>query len=182
MRGVLDGRPKDGLGKPTWIRLARKPAQLPEALAAAFAWPGKPGVEELAVRELTGEEHARFERGRALYEATCVQCHLASGLGQTGQAPPLRGSPWVLGKDARPARILLQGLRGEVQLEGERWDGEMPAVAYSDEDVAAILTYVRREWGHGAEPVTAATIARVRAATKGRTQPWTLAELEALND
>ena len=180
--GVLDGRPKDALGKPTWIRLARKPSALPDALDTAFAWPGKAGAEELKVRELTPEEVARFEKGRALYESTCVQCHLASGLGQTGQAPPLRSSPWVLGKDVRTARILLQGLRGEVELEGERWDGEMPSVSFSDEDIAAILTYVRREWGNGAEPVLPATIEKVRAATKGRTHPWTLAELELIND
>jgi mono/diheme cytochrome c family protein len=134
------------------------------------------------VRELGAEEQARFEKGRALYESTCVQCHFPSGLGQTGQAPPLRSSPWVLGKDVRTARIVLQGLRGEVQLDGERWDSEMPSVSFSDEDVAAILTYVRREWGHGAEPVLPATIARVRAATKGRTQPWTIAELEQINE
>ncbi len=182
VRGVLEGRPKDALGKPTWIRLARKPAVLPEALEDAFAWPGKAGAEEVKVRDLTAEELARFEKGRALYETTCVQCHFPSGLGQTGQAPPLRSSPWVLGKEGRVARILLQGLRGEVRFEGERWDGEMPSVSYPDEDVAAILTYIRREWGHGAEPVLPATITKLREATKGRKEPWTLKELEELNE
>lgn len=182
VRGVLEGRPKDALGKPTWIRLARKPEVLPAVLEDAFAWPGKAGAEEVKVRELTAGELSRFQRGRMLYEATCVQCHFASGTGQTGQAPPLRGSPWVLGKDVRTARILLQGLHGEVQLDGERWDGEMPSVSMPDEDVAAILTYIRREWGHGAEPVLPATVAKVREATKGRKEPWTLKELEEINE
>jgi len=181
-KGVLEGRPKDALGKPTWIRLAKKPEVLADALESAFAWPGKAGAEELKVRELTAEEAARFEKGRALYESTCVQCHFPSGLGQTGQAPPLRSSPWVLGKDVRAARIVLQGMRGEIELDGQRWDSEMPSVSFSDEDVAAILTYIRREWGHGAEPVSPATIAKVREATKGRTQPWTVAELEQINE
>jgi mono/diheme cytochrome c family protein len=88
----------------------------------------------------------------------------------------------VLGKEARSARILLQGLRGPIEIDGERWDGEMPSVSFSDEDIAAILTYIRREWGHGAEPVSPATIARVREATKSRTQPWTVAELEQITD
>jgi mono/diheme cytochrome c family protein len=182
VKGVLEGRPKDALGKLTWIRVQRKPEGLPEELESAFAWPGKLGVEDVKVRELTAAEQAQFEKGRTLYEATCVQCHLSSGLGQTGQAPPLRSSSWVLGKDARLARILLQGLRGPVELEGDSWDGEMPSVGYSDEEIAALLTYVRREWGHGAEPIVGATIAKVRAATKSRTQPWTLAELEKIND
>ena len=179
VKGVMEGRPKDGLGKPTWIRVARKPGVMPETLDAAFAWPGKAGAEELKVRELTAEEGERFEKGRGLYEATCVQCHLGSGMGQTGQAPPLRGSKWVLGNEARTARIVLGGLRGEVEIDGERWDGEMPAVGYGDDELAAVLTYVRREWGNGAEPVTTATIAKVREETKGRREAWTLKELEA---
>ena len=179
VKGVMEGRPKDGLGKPTWIRVARKPGVMPEELDAAFAWPGKAGADELKVRELTAEEGERFEKGRGLYEATCVQCHLGSGMGQTGQAPPLRGSKWVLGNEARTARIVLGGLRGEVEIDGERWDGEMPAVGYGDDELAAVLTYVRREWGNGAEPVTTATIAKVREETKGRREAWTLKELEA---
>ena len=179
VKGVMEGRPKDGLGKPTWIRVARKPGVMPEELDAAFAWPGKAGADELKVRELTAEEGERFEKGRGLYEATCVQCHLGSGMGQTGQAPPLRGSKWVLGNEARTARIVLGGLRGEVEIDGERWDGEMPAVGYGDDELAAVLTYVRGEWGNGAEPVTTATIAKVREETKGRREAWTLKELEA---
>src|SRR5258707_1389355 len=60
---------------------------------------GGGGVEK--VRGLTGEEGKRLEKGGVVYEATCVQCHLAWGLGQTGQAPPLRGSKWVLGREVR---------------------------------------------------------------------------------
>ena len=88
----------------------------------------------------------------------------------------------MLGKEGRVARVLMQGLRGEVQLDGERWDGEMPSVSMSDEDLAAVLTYIRREWGHGAEPVLPATVAKVREATKGRKEPWTLKELEGIEE
>ncbi len=181
-RGVLEGRPKDALGKPTWIRVARRPEGMTAALEGAFAWPGKAGAEELHVRELTSEERARFERGRGLYESTCVQCHLGSGLGQTGQAPPLRGSKFVLGPGARAVRIVLGGLRGVVELDGETWDSEMPAVGFADEDVAAVLTYVRREWGNGAEPVLAEEVASVRAGMKGRVRPWSVEELAAVKD
>lgn len=180
VKGVMEGRPKDGLGKATWVRLARKPSVMPEELDAAFAWPGKAGVEELKVREMTAEEVARFEKGRALYEGTCVQCHLGSGMGQTGMAPPLRGSKWVLGDAARTARIVMGGLRGEVEIDGERWDGEMPAVGFSDEEVAAVLTYVRREWGGAADPVGVEVVRGVREVVKGRKEPWTLRELEGV--
>ena len=73
-----------------------------------------------------------------------------------------------------PVRILLHGKEGPV--------GLMPPVGqiFTDEQIAAVLTYIRREWGQGGEPVEPAAVAAVRAATKGRARPWTEAELAAL--
>ena len=69
-------------------------------------------------------------------------------------------------------------MQGPVELDGERWDMEMPALVAGDQDVAAVMTYIRREWGHGAEPVTPARIASVRAETAERGTPWTVDELQ----
>jgi len=73
-----------------------------------------------------------------------------------------------------PVRILLHGKEGSI--------GLMPPIggALDDEQVASVLTYVRREWGQGGTPVTAATVRQTRAATTNRTRPWTDAELKAL--
>ena len=50
----------------------------------------------------------------------------------------------------------------------------------SDEQVASVLTYIRREWGQNGTPVTPATVKEVRTATAGRSRPWTHEELLAL--
>ena len=73
-----------------------------------------------------------------------------------------------------PARILLNGKEGSI--------GLMPPIgsALSDDQIAAVLTYVRREWGNDASPVDAAVVKDVRAQTASRTRPWTDAELKAL--
>jgi mono/diheme cytochrome c family protein len=51
---------------------------------------------------------------------------------------------------------------------------------FTDEQIAAVLTYVRREWGQTGAPVDPAAVNAVRAATKGRSRPWTETELSAL--
>ena len=56
----------------------------------------------------------------------------------------------------------------------------MPAWSASDEELAAVLTYIRREWGHGAEPLDSERVSALRAALPTRTRPWTVPELEAL--
>ena len=68
---------------------------------------------------------------------------------------------------------------GPIQVAGETWDAEMPALAMEDADIAAVITYVRRAWGHGADPVTPETVGAVREATAGRGTPWTIEELDA---
>ena len=188
VRGLLDGRSKgpDGLRRP--IRLSEAPrtlgnsglGDLARALDEGLVWPGKPGVaDEAPIRPLDPTESASFERGREIYSAVCAACHQPSGLGEAGKAPPLRGSPWVLGPEERLLRIVAQGLSGPIEIDGETWDLEMPAWSGSDEELAALLTYLRREWGHGAEPIARDRVRALRAAASPRAGPWTAEELLA---
>jgi mono/diheme cytochrome c family protein/glucose/arabinose dehydrogenase len=186
--GLRAARTASKAGEPDPIRLEREPAELaalaalPDGaeLLAALSWPGKTGASEPETPPLAEEEQARFARGRELYAQGCASCHLASGLGEPGKGPPLRGSPWVLESEDTLARILLHGLEGPLELFGERWSAEMPALVAGDGDLAAVMTYVRREWGHRAGPVAPAKVARIRAETSTRTRPWTVDELELL--
>jgi mono/diheme cytochrome c family protein len=69
-------------------------------------------------------------------------------------APPLVDSEWVLGKPDIVALIIMNGLGGPVKVSGRTWDLSMPPMAQlNDEDLAAVVTYVRREWEHTATPV-----------------------------
>ncbi len=150
------------------------------ALDAKLAWPDKAGVPPPPVIiPLTAAEQARFDKGKTLYTAICAACHQPGGAGQEGLAPPLLGSEWVLGKADRPIRILLHGLGGPVSVAGTSWHLEMPPLgaALGDEDIASVLTYVRREWEHNASPVTPEEVASLRAANKDRTIAWKAEEL-----
>ena len=146
---------------------------------AGLAWPDKPGVPPPPVIiPLTAPEQALFEKGKTIYATLCAACHQPTGTGVEGLAPPLVDSEWVLGPADRPARIVLHGLSGPVSVAGTVWRMEMPPLAVlSDADIAATLTYVRREWEHNASPVTPADIAKIRAAFPGRTNAWSADEL-----
>ena len=146
---------------------------------AMLTWPGKPVEPPPKVEPLTPEQQARFERGKLQYGLICGQCHKPDGMGQAGLAPPLVNSEYVLGPETRLARIVLQGLRGPVEIQGKTFNLDMPSLAaLDDEQIAAALTYVRREWGHAADPVEPKAVKDVRGATSGRREAWTLKELE----
>jgi mono/diheme cytochrome c family protein len=112
--------------------------------------------------------------GAAVFAARCVACHQATGLGLPGAFPPLVGSEWVLGKDTTLAAIVLHGVTGAINVKGASYAGAMPAFKQQlqDDEIAAVLTHVRQQWGNGAAAVKADTVAEVRQATAARTEPF----------
>ena len=128
--------------------------------------------------------HAQAAPTGAAVFARCTPCHQTTGVGIPGAFPPLAGSSWVTGPVDRPIAILLHGLQGPLTVSGASYNGMMlpygTGVAMTDAELAAVLTYIRTNRGNRASPVTVADIARVRAKTKGRTKPFSEAELLAL--
>jgi mono/diheme cytochrome c family protein len=154
-------------------RLASAPDELGtrvSKLLDRIEWPGKAGAGS-AAPALTAVEQRRFDAGRDVYENICQTCHQPDGRGQDKLAANLIGSLLALAPAEIPVRIVLGGKDGPI--------GLMPPVGQtlSDEQIADVLTYVRREWGQTGTPVDPSTVAAVRASTTGRTRPWTNAEL-----
>jgi len=118
--------------------------------------------------------------GKKLFSANCVTCHQANGQGQPGQFPPLAGSEFVLGDASnRLIAIVLKGLQGPVQVKGQAfnnamqpWEGQ-----YTDQQLAAILSYVRSDWGNNAPEIPPEAVKAMRDELKSRKDQWTLAEL-----
>ena len=143
------------------------------AVLARVSWPGKPGAAA-PIPPLTPEEQTRFEAGSEVYKNICVTCHQPDGQGQDKVAANLIGSALALAPAEVTARIVLNGKEGPI--------GLMPPVGstLSDDQIAAVLTYIRREWGQNGTPVEPATVKDVRALTAARARPWTNEELLAL--
>jgi mono/diheme cytochrome c family protein/glucose/arabinose dehydrogenase len=156
-----------GKGKPLFDRIDSQ-----------LAWPGKKGWVESKVAPLTASEQALFDKGKTIYATICGACHQPNGQGMAGLAPPLANSEWAAGPADRLIRIVTQGMTGPVEVAGTKWQLEMPGLPiFSDEEVAGILTYIRREWEHTASPVKPDYVASIRAAIKDRTKSWTAEEL-----
>jgi mono/diheme cytochrome c family protein len=122
-------------------------------------------------------------RGRFLFEQNCATCHNPDGMGKPGQAPPFAGSEWVLVEGVnRLVRIPQVGLNGPVEVKGQPWNLSMAGMGapYSDEDLAAVLSYIRKSWGNQASVVTAEQVKKVRAELGSRSQPYTADELKKL--
>ena len=153
-------------------------------LSLLFTWPGKPtSVNNLADKITYEIDPQVISRGRNLYLTVCASCHGNDGKGMSRFAPPLFRSEWVLESPERLSRILLHGMEGPVNVNGKNYQTPdilpvMPAFATTPaEDLAAIMTYIRQEWGHNASPVDPGLVGKIRVMSQGKITPWTVEEL-----
>jgi mono/diheme cytochrome c family protein len=123
--------------------------------------------------------------GKRIFTQNCIACHQSTGLGMAGQWPPLVASEWVVGgdwvADNHLVGILLHGLQGAIQVKGATYNNAMPQwKQLKDDQIAAVLTYIRSEWGNAAAPISAEYVKSIRDKTTDRTEPWSQKELKAM--
>ncbi len=144
---------------------AQQPAQ-PQQAASSPAQPTQAQAGQAQPAQLD------LSAGEAVYTANCAACHQATGQGVAGAFPPLAGHVPVLYNADRSylINLLLYGLQGEIQVQGQTYNGVMPAwQQLSDEDIANVLNYASNAWGNADalqnfQPYTAADITPVRDA------------------
>lgn len=116
--------------------------------------------------EVHAAEVAQGDVGKAGYDAYCQACHQANGEGMAGVFPPLNKSDYLLADPKRGIEAVLKGVSGEIEVNGKTYNSVMPHLNYlSDENIAAILTYVMNAWGNPGGTITTAQVAGVRTAT-----------------
>jgi mono/diheme cytochrome c family protein len=136
-------------------------------------------------RELGEADQKIYERGREVFhrDGHCATCHQPNGLGLPNAYPPLTKSPWIE-ENERMIKIVLKGLWGPMEFNGTEFDPEkgippMPGFAplLKDEEVAAVINYVRNSFGNTAPFLTPADIAPVRQRTDHRQDYYMVEEL-----
>ncbi len=139
-------------------------------------------------KHLSGADKKVYKLGAEVYqrESHCATCHLPHGKGNANAYPSLVGSPWINGSEERLIKMTLHGLWGKMTVNGKTYDparGVPPMTAFrnllKDEELAAVLTFVRNTWGNKAAPVTLASVKMVREQTIDRTIFWKPDELLA---
>lgn len=147
-------------------------ASVAKSVVNKFDWPNRP-TPTVIVAPLTPAQQKQFAAGAEIYKGLCIGCHQEDGKGKDKIGANLVESPYVKSVDPNAViRVLLSGKEGTI--------GLMPPVGgtYSDDQIAAVLTFVRRSWGNSAPPVDPLSVLEVRGLTKARNKPWTDDELK----
>ena len=109
----------------------------------------------------------RIEAGKHLFATICASCHQPSGRGIPGRFPPLAGSDLLNTDKHRAIQIVVNGLQGEVTVNGQKFNNTMPRFPLSDDDIASALTFVYSSFGNSGQDVTPKEVGSVRAEKQG---------------
>jgi mono/diheme cytochrome c family protein len=143
-----------------------------------------PPAPEIA---LTPEEQEakRIKRklagGKKLFNSRCASCHNPDGMGKD-LFPPLVGSKWATTDPAIITKIVLRGLKGEIEVLGKKYGTiatvNMPPQPLNDREIAGVVSYARMAWGNDASEVTEVQVATFRDEASGQKDQWTGAQLK----
>ena len=131
-------------------------------------------VELKAPAHLNAEAKAQYLAGQKVYfrEGHCVTCHQANGKGLDPAFPSIEKSPWVTGDSDRLIKLAMYGLMGPLEINGKKYDGQVPMTPFGgmlkDDEMAAVLTFVRNSFGNQADPIQPAQVKAIRDANPGR--------------
>lgn len=124
----------------------------------------------------------QFLLGQEVYhrEGSCMTCHRGDGNGLAPAFPPISKSPYLTDTE-RSIKIVLYGLMGPLEVNGLKFDGQVPMTPFGgmfkDEEIANVLTFVRNHFGNKAGPVSVEEVKKVRTSQPGRLNFYTVEEL-----
>ncbi len=104
--------------------------------------------------EIIRTKQERIDLGRNLYARSCIACHQLDGSGLANAFPPLAKSDYLNANTDRAIDIILNGLSGEITVNGQQYNSAMPAQVLDDDQVASVLTYVYNSWDNNSTLVT----------------------------
>jgi len=105
---------------------------------------------------------ASIERGKSIYEAQCITCHLEQGEGIETVYPPLAKSDYLMADKKRAIQQIMEGSNGEITVKGVTYNGVMTSFDLTDTEVSDVLNYIRNSFGNKGAAVTPAEVKELR--------------------
>ncbi|MFT5885882.1 MAG: mono/diheme cytochrome c family protein/glucose/arabinose dehydrogenase [Arcticibacterium sp.] len=145
----------------------------------ALANPDKvaPLVQDITKKKVMDSGKEIFNK-----DGYCATCHQPDGKGlEASGFPPLVKNEWVNGSSERLVKLVLKGIYGPIKVDGKTYPGQVPMTPFgnllNDNEIAAVLTYVRKSFGNNAEPIYPEGVAAIRKRIKDKEGFYTPEEL-----
>ena len=97
-----------------------------------------------------------LKQGQEIFDNICADCHRSNGEGLPNKFPAHKGNPFVQGDPLPVLHTVLNGRKGKL--------GQMPAWGgkFNDQEIAAVVSYIRNAWGNKASIIKPEDVAAAR--------------------
>lgn len=89
-----------------------------------------------------------INRGSVVYQDFCMSCHLPNGKGVPKTFPPLAKSDYLMSDIKRSIEVVKFGQKGEIIVNGEKYNSAMMPLGLSDKEIADVMNYISNSWGN----------------------------------
>jgi mono/diheme cytochrome c family protein len=149
--------------KGTYYKEAMPVANSPESLTI-LKWVDDGGLRGVPPPPGTAKSKAeKIQLGKRLFTSICAACHQPTGMGLPKMFPPLAGSDYLNADKSRAIQTVIFGRQGEVVVNGQKFNNNMPSFPLTDQDVANVLTFVYNSFGNSGLEVTPEEVKALRA-------------------
>jgi nitrite reductase (NO-forming) len=104
----------------------------------------------------------KIKIGKDIFGTTCFACHQSEGQGIPNAFPPLAKSDYLNTDSKRAIKTILNGLSGEITVNGKKFNNVMPSQNLSDDEIANVLTYIYSNWGNNKTEITPQMVKALR--------------------
>ncbi len=126
------------------------------------------GIQTIPTEDAAIAPAKNFEEkmaaGERIFASNCAACHQATGIGIPGAFPPLAKSDYFANNPKKVISVIINGLQGEITVNGAKFNGVMPAVNLTDDQIASVATYVLNSFGNELGEVSVTDVAAARSA------------------
>lgn len=117
---------------------------------------------ETTVSVKAKSKNDKIEMGKNVYRNSCIACHQSNGEGISGAFPPVAKSDYLNADSDRAISLIVNGLSGEISVNGKKYNADMPAQNLDDEQVANVLTYIYNSFGNSGKEISADDVKKIR--------------------
>ena len=124
-------------------------------------------LQLIAPQQKQVQKAGKPDQGKIIFERFCMSCHQKDGSGVPGMYPPLQESDWVNGDKNKIIKVVINGLQGDIEVNGEYYSQVMPTQAYlTNKQIAQVLSYIRTNLDNHADSVELKDVEAIRKESK----------------
>ena len=115
-----------------------------------------------ATQKRPSVEQTDLQQGKKVYMRACASCHKADGSGKFPDYPPLVNSPYIRNNAEFTVKVILEGMKGPIEVHGKKYNSVMPPIRLNDDEIADVVNFLLKKLDNGGGSISVEEVSLIR--------------------